>query len=70
MQAGIRGAMRSFDRLIERERGDSRRCGGLIGGGKEQRLDQCARLEPGVEVNMEADLVARYLEGLSRAAAR
>ena len=34
------------------------------------KVTTLARLEPGVEVNMEADLVARYLEGLSRAAAR
>jgi riboflavin synthase len=34
------------------------------------KVTTLARLKPGVEVNMEADLVARYVEGLSRAAAR
>ena len=34
------------------------------------KVTTLARLRPGTEVNMEADLVARYVEGLSRAAAR
>ena len=34
------------------------------------KVTTLARLRPGSEVNMEADLVARYVEGLSRAAAR
>jgi riboflavin synthase len=34
------------------------------------KVTTLARLKSGVEVNMEADLVARYVEGLSRAAAR
>lgn len=32
------------------------------------KVTTLARLEPGTEVNMEADLVARYVEGISRAA--
>ena len=32
------------------------------------KVTTLARLKPGVEVNMEADLVARYVEGISRAA--
>jgi riboflavin synthase len=32
------------------------------------KVTTLARLKPGVEVNMEADLVARYVEGIARAA--
>ncbi|MGH7338295.1 MAG: riboflavin synthase, partial [Myxococcota bacterium] len=32
------------------------------------KVTTLSRLKPGAEVNMEADLVARYIEGFSRSA--